>query len=60
MEEKKLSEWFFEFEICPDDPAALIPESKCEELLNLIIDWAEENGYGIGGHYRELDDEEQE
>ena len=48
---QELDEWHFDFGLCtPDD--SLIPASKCDELLDLIIDWAEKNGYGIGGGFR--------
>ena len=60
MAENEQKEWYFEFRVYPEDSDLLIPESKCEELLNLMIDWAEENGYGIGGHYREFEGEDQE
>jgi hypothetical protein len=40
MSEQQLDEWHFDFGLCAQDDR-LIPESKCGELLELIIEWAE-------------------
>jgi hypothetical protein len=53
-----LDEWHFDFGLCTPD-SSLIPESKCEELLDLIVDWAEQNGYGVGGGYRPFADSDE-
>jgi hypothetical protein len=50
MNNQALEEWEFTFGLCAQDKC-LIPNSKCDELLDLIIDWAEKNGFGVGGGY---------
>jgi hypothetical protein len=51
MTETKLEEWHFDFGLCSQDEK-LIAQSECDELLDVIIDWAEQRGYGIGGGFR--------
>ena len=51
MSETKLEEWHFDFGLCGQD-TKLVSQSDCEQLLDIIIDWAEEHGYGIGGGFR--------
>lgn len=46
-----LTEWSFHFGLCGNETGQLIPRTKCEELLDLIIEWAESNDLGIGGGY---------
>jgi hypothetical protein len=53
MSELERKEWHFDFGLCATNPTQLIPTSKCEELLDLIIEWAERNNLGIGGGFRE-------
>ncbi len=50
MDEQQLEEWEFSFGLCAQ-VEGLIPSSKCNELLDLIVDWAEKNGFGIGGGF---------
>jgi hypothetical protein len=45
------TEWEFRFELCGNTTGQLIPRSKCDELLDLIVAWAESNNLGIGGGY---------
>jgi hypothetical protein len=54
----ELVEWHFNFGLSTPD-SSLIPESKCDELLDLIIDWAEQHGYGVGGGYRPFTDSDE-
>ncbi len=54
MKKKELNEWKFDFGLCAPIAGQLIPNSQCEELLDLIIDWAEKNKLSIGGGYREF------
>jgi hypothetical protein len=56
MDERQLDEWHFQFGLCAQDER-LIPQSKCDELLDTIIDWAEANGYGVGGGFAPFDPE---
>jgi len=53
MNNKKLNEWHFDFGLYATNPNQLIPDSKCEELLDLIVEWAEKNELEVGGGYRE-------
>ena len=55
MDEQRLEEWDFHFGLCAQE-AGVIPESKCDELLDMIIDWAEKHGYGVGGGFRPFPD----
>ena len=54
MKNKKLNEWKFDFGLCATKANQMIPNSQCEELLGLIIEWAEEKELGVGGGYREF------
>lgn len=45
------TDWEFAFVLNNQMTEAKIPPQKCEELLDVIIDWAEKNGYGIGGSF---------
>jgi hypothetical protein len=54
MSEKELNEWHFDFGLCVTRPDQSIPESKCDELFDIIIEWAENNHLGVGGGYREF------
>ena len=58
MNEKRLNEWHFDFGLCATSAHQLISDSKCEELLEVIIAWAEKNNLGIGGGYREYADDD--
>ena len=49
-----MNEWKFDFGLCATKPDQMISNIQCEELLDLIIDWAEKNEFGIGGGYREF------
>jgi hypothetical protein len=51
MPSTRLEEWHFDFGLCAQDGNS-IAHSECDELLDLIIDWAEQHGYGIGGGFR--------
>jgi hypothetical protein len=50
MPETNLEEWHFDFGLCGQD-AKFVSQSDCEQLLDIIIDWAEEHGYSIGGGF---------
>ncbi|MGD2083646.1 MAG: hypothetical protein PVF91_11810 [Chromatiales bacterium] len=54
MKQRELNEWHFDFGLCVTEAEALIPEAKCAELWDLIIEWAENNRLGVGGGYREF------
>ena len=56
--DRKRIEWHFDFGLCAIKEGQLIPESDCEALLNTIVEWAERNGYGVGGGYREYTPDE--
>lgn len=58
MNEKELEEWKFSFGLGVTKPNETISRSKCDELLDLIIEWAEANDLGVGGGYREFNREE--
>jgi hypothetical protein len=58
MSNRKLIEWHFDFGLCATKSNQFIPDSKCDELLDIIIEWAEKNDYGIGGGYREFTEDE--
>ncbi len=53
-----MNEWHFDFGLCATNPNQLITDSQCEELLDLIVEWAEKNELGIGGGYREYTKDE--
>jgi hypothetical protein len=50
MSETKLQEWHFDFGLCGQDEK-LVAQCDCDQLLDMIIDWAEEHGYCIGGGF---------
>ena len=56
----ELTEWEFGFGLCGNETGQMIPRSKCEELWDMIIEWAEANNLGIGGSYKPFkkDDED--
>jgi hypothetical protein len=56
----ELTEWDFHFGLCGNKASRLIPRSKCDELLDLIIEWAESNDLGIGGGYGPFKDVDSE
>ena len=43
-------EWNFNFGIYANDDS-LIEDKKCEELMNLIVKWAEDNNFSVGGGF---------
>ena len=49
-------EWHFDFGLCATRPDQTISSAQCEELLSLIIQWAEDNELGVGGGFREYDE----
>jgi hypothetical protein len=51
MSQTELEEWHFDFGLCGQH-AKLVPQSDCEQFLDMIIDWAEGHGYCIGGSFR--------
>jgi hypothetical protein len=53
-----LEEWAFEFGLCANKPHQLVAYAKAEELMNLIVRWAEDNDLGIGGGFRRYDPDE--
>jgi hypothetical protein len=55
MTETQLAEWHFDFGLCGQD-GKLIAQSDCDQLQDVIIDWAEEHGYCIGGGFRQFSD----
>lgn len=59
-DESSRDEWHFDFGLCATRAGQLIPDSHCEELLELIVRWAEEKSYGVGGGFREFTDEEKD
>jgi hypothetical protein len=50
MSDTKLEEWHFDFGLCGPD-GKLVPQSDCAQLLEVIVDWAEEHGFHVGGGY---------
>jgi len=52
MNEKKRDEWHFDFGLCATKSKQFISESQCNELLDLIVRWAENNDLSVGGGYR--------
>ena len=50
MSKTSFQEWHFEFGLSSQE-GKLVPQSDCDQLLDLIIDWAEEHGYCIGGGF---------
>ena len=53
MKNKKLNEWKFDFFLCVTKADQMISNSQCEELLDIIREWAEEKKLGVVGGYRE-------
>ena len=58
MSEKELDEWKFAFGLSVTKTNQAIPISKCDELLDLIIKWAETNELEVGGGFKEFRKEE--
>jgi hypothetical protein len=52
-----LMEWHFDFGLCGQDGSS-VAESDCDELLDLIIDWAEQRRLCIGGGFRPFEESE--
>ena len=48
--ETKLDEWHFDFGLYGEE-GQLISQLDCEQLLDVIIDWAEDHGYCVGGGF---------
>jgi len=48
------SEWHFDFGLYSKITNQDVPREKCEQLMDMIIDWAEQNEIHIGGGYREF------
>jgi hypothetical protein len=57
---QNLNEWSFRFGLCVTNERDLIPRDHCDELMELIIEWAESKNYGVGGGFGPFGDEEQE
>lgn len=45
------AEWSFQFILQSSDGESPVPEARCNELLDLIIAWAELSQLAIGGGY---------
>ncbi len=58
MSTEGLQEWRFRFGLCATRDGQLISRSKCDELMDVIVNWAEANDLGVGGGYRGFSDEE--
>jgi hypothetical protein len=58
MTETKLEEWHFDFGLCSQN-TNLVSQSDCDELLDVIIDWAEQHGFCIGGGFRPFDESDE-
>ena len=58
MSSDELVEWEFRFGLCGSKEGQLIPREKCDELLDVIVSWAEANSLGIGGGYRPFEPDE--
>lgn len=54
MPHRKLEEWHFDFGLFAQDRNP-VPQSDCDQLMDVIIDWAEQHGYCIGGGFRPFD-----
>ncbi|PLY00839.1 MAG: hypothetical protein C0623_06500 [Desulfuromonas sp.] len=53
MDELKSEEWKFEIILASFKTGSTIPESRCDELLSMVRNWAEENGWGVVASYNE-------
>lgn len=51
------SVWVFDFALDVALPLS-VPYKKAEELMGVITSWAEENGFSVGGGFRELTPDE--
>lgn len=58
MNKQQHKEWLFKFGLYNPDGLSEIPESACQELMDLIIDWAEDRKLHIGGGYKPSDGEQ--
>lgn len=47
-EEKFSSCWAFELWLSANNNGQLIPSAKCDELVDLMMRWADENDFVIG------------
>ena len=50
MPDTKLEEWHFDFGLYSQDRSP-VAQSHCDELLDVIIGWAEQHGFCIGGGF---------
>lgn len=53
MKDVTATEWKFEFILASFDAEAPVPESKCDELLYLIRNWAEQSGWEVVATFAE-------
>jgi hypothetical protein len=56
MNQVEKNEWHFDFGLCATRPDQTVSSAQCEELLSLIVQWAERNNLGVGGGFREYDE----
>ena len=49
---QKQYEWHFDFGLSSSRAGRLVTEQDCDELMSLIVDWANSKSYGIGGGFR--------
>lgn len=56
MSNVEKNEWHFDFGLCATRPGQTVSSAQCEELLDLIVQWAERNNLGIGGGFREYEE----
>ena len=60
MRNEAEEEWHFDFGLCITKENQIVPRHQCEELLDLIMEWAESKDLGVGGGYRKFSQLEQE
>jgi hypothetical protein len=56
----RLSEWHFDFGLYATRKNQVITQRDCDELLKLIVKWAEAKSLLIGGGYRQFEQDEGE
>ena len=56
VQPSKAKDWHFDFGLAPQQALQTIPYSDAEELMEVIISWAEGKGYGVGGGFRPFDE----
>lgn len=56
---KELKEWHFSFGLMAKEEEKLVSEQEASDLLDAIIDYAEERGLSVGGGFAPFEEAEE-